>query len=358
LTGTDGNIVERYNYDAYGALLNFVGTPKTNWQFGGDGLWDPNSLFTYHLARFRDGGRFISYDSFEADASSPADLHRYLYTSVNPVSAWDPTGLWWYGFFALDDPAHQYIVGAAATEAGYTVGADSFFLKGLRRGSMYPDNPDAKDPESWEGYRILLQVERGAAPPLTMRSHTGDLQYWHAMAVPGKTPQEMQTLIVDWIVCQYICARMLKQNLAASAAGFELGKALHTLADSYAPPHTSRAVTTMPDGTLVFGAITRFQDYTVQDGDLHRHDDHPGADAYTTAAAANAAFQCAELLKRFRANAEPSAVRAWLLAGPMSLAPNAVSGGTDPKYAKRPPAPPMRIDQILVPELGSPLGGF
>ena len=82
-----------YDYDVYGVALNFnPNTAKTNWQFGGDGLWDPNSLFTYHLARFRDGARFVSYDSFEADPATPAALHKYLYAGANPVQAWDASG--------------------------------------------------------------------------------------------------------------------------------------------------------------------------------------------------------------------------------------------------------------------------
>ena len=92
LTSTTSSVVEGYNYDAYGTLLGFVGTPKTNWQFGGDGMWDPNSLFTYHLARFRDGERFISYDTFEADPTTPARLHKYVYCNSNPINGIDPSG--------------------------------------------------------------------------------------------------------------------------------------------------------------------------------------------------------------------------------------------------------------------------
>jgi hypothetical protein len=39
-----------------------------------------------------DLGRFVSFDSFEADPSSPASLHKYLYANGNPVMNWDPSG--------------------------------------------------------------------------------------------------------------------------------------------------------------------------------------------------------------------------------------------------------------------------
>ena len=93
LTSTTGGIVENYDFDAYGIALNFdPNTAMTNWLFGGDGLWDPNSLFTYHLARFRDAERFISYDIFEADPTTPASLHKYLYASNNSTNRIDPSG--------------------------------------------------------------------------------------------------------------------------------------------------------------------------------------------------------------------------------------------------------------------------
>jgi type II secretory pathway pseudopilin PulG len=37
-------------------------------------------------------GRFTSFDRFEAGASSPQDLHKYLYCRNNPVNAIDPSG--------------------------------------------------------------------------------------------------------------------------------------------------------------------------------------------------------------------------------------------------------------------------
>jgi hypothetical protein len=73
-------------------LLSFTCTPKTNWQFGGAGRWDANSPFTYHPNRFRDGERFVNFDTFEADPTSPGNLHKYLFAGSNPVICVDPTG--------------------------------------------------------------------------------------------------------------------------------------------------------------------------------------------------------------------------------------------------------------------------
>jgi RHS repeat-associated protein len=95
LTNSSGAVVSgtTYDYDAYGQPLNFMAEDaKTNWLFAGDGVYDAASGWTYHLARWRDGFRFTSFDSFEADPSSPADLHKYAYAGANPTILSDPTG--------------------------------------------------------------------------------------------------------------------------------------------------------------------------------------------------------------------------------------------------------------------------
>ena len=85
--------IDSCNYDAFGILLNFdARMAKTDWASCDDRPWDPNSLFTYHLARFRDGERFISYDTFEADPTTPASLHKYAYGHASPIEHTDPSG--------------------------------------------------------------------------------------------------------------------------------------------------------------------------------------------------------------------------------------------------------------------------
>src|SRR5439155_9389211 len=58
----------------------------------GDAEYDSASKLYYHDARWRDGARFISYDSFEADLESPLSLHKYLYAGANPVLMSDSNG--------------------------------------------------------------------------------------------------------------------------------------------------------------------------------------------------------------------------------------------------------------------------
>jgi YD repeat-containing protein len=102
-------IVEMYNYDSFGTLLSATGTllntgtpgvgyqsnassAATRWLFGGDGIYDPSSGFTYHLARWRNGSWFASMDSYAGDIQDPLSLHKYAFANGNPISGRDPSG--------------------------------------------------------------------------------------------------------------------------------------------------------------------------------------------------------------------------------------------------------------------------
>lgn len=56
--------------------------------------WDSDLGFYYLRARYLnpDSGRFWTMDEYEGDSADPLSLHKYLFTSNNPVNATDPTG--------------------------------------------------------------------------------------------------------------------------------------------------------------------------------------------------------------------------------------------------------------------------
>ncbi|MDP9174575.1 MAG: hypothetical protein M3O30_12010, partial [Planctomycetota bacterium] len=64
----------------------------TPWLFGGDGLYDPSTGWTYQLARYRNGFWFTQMDSYGGDSADPQSLHKYLYVGANSVNNWDPSG--------------------------------------------------------------------------------------------------------------------------------------------------------------------------------------------------------------------------------------------------------------------------
>ncbi len=96
LTDSTGTITDTYDYDAFGTLINqtHLGTPTPNEFFYDAEQLDPNTGFVNLRARWMNPGigRFQTMDSFEGDQEDPPSLHKYYFTSNNPINEVDPTG--------------------------------------------------------------------------------------------------------------------------------------------------------------------------------------------------------------------------------------------------------------------------
>jgi hypothetical protein len=168
---------------------------------------------------------------------------------------------------------------------------------------------------------------------LTYRSHLGDLAYWHAMSVPNWLPSRIQEEMIDRIRIKFLAAR---REVKGESQGFELGKALHTLEDSYALSHTAREQTVNDNGTVTFGAITRFQSYGAQDHGKHGKGDVvvDSRDPVSQGSYDAAVAATTHLLEMFRDKTivGGNRVREWLENGPLALTKGAINGGTEPAY--------------------------
>jgi RHS repeat-associated protein len=93
LTDSVGAITDKYDYDAFGTLINQTGSTPNNYLFAGEQYDDPLKLY-YNRARYLDvrTGRFWGMDKYEGDSMSPRSLHKYLYTGSDPVNGRDPSG--------------------------------------------------------------------------------------------------------------------------------------------------------------------------------------------------------------------------------------------------------------------------
>ncbi|WP_243146922.1 RHS repeat-associated core domain-containing protein [Scytonema sp. UIC 10036] len=94
LTDASGNVVNTYNYEAYGELLNSTSSVSNKYMFAGE-QYD-SALGDYYLRqRYYDTetGRFTRRDTYEGKLLEPITLHKYIYTNDNPVNFTDPTGL-------------------------------------------------------------------------------------------------------------------------------------------------------------------------------------------------------------------------------------------------------------------------
>ncbi len=93
LTDEEGQVTDRYSFEAFGTLLSHEGEDPNQYLFAGEPL-DPNSGFYYNRARWLDpnAGRFASVDPFPGYGTEPLSIHRYLYSGLNPALFSDPSG--------------------------------------------------------------------------------------------------------------------------------------------------------------------------------------------------------------------------------------------------------------------------
>ena len=93
LTDTTGAVTDTYDYDAFGNLIHSTGSTPNVYLYSGE-QFDPDLHLYYNRARYLNvsTGRFWTMDTYEGDSNSPLSLHKYLYTSDEPVTSTDPSG--------------------------------------------------------------------------------------------------------------------------------------------------------------------------------------------------------------------------------------------------------------------------
>ena len=93
LADDKGIITDIYLYDVYGVRLNHTGESENSMQYLGQQYDESTKLYNMR-ARYMspDTGRFISMDAYQGSIYDPASLHKYTYTSGNPVMYQDVSG--------------------------------------------------------------------------------------------------------------------------------------------------------------------------------------------------------------------------------------------------------------------------
>lgn len=125
LTDSSGAVAtdQVFNYDGYGVLLGYTGTPQTNLLYSGE--YFDSDLLQYNLrARYYDplNGRFNQADPFAGNNQDPQSLHKYLYCHANPVNGLDPSGE--FGIIGFSLQALN-VMGIVSTIIGFALKAVS-----------------------------------------------------------------------------------------------------------------------------------------------------------------------------------------------------------------------------------------
>jgi RHS repeat-associated protein len=111
LTDTQGNVLNAYDYDAFGKTINQSGTATNQYLFAGEQF--DSGLGDYYLRdRFYNPGmgRFLRGDTFQGVLRSPITAHKYLYTNNNPINLIDPSGF----FSSTETAAINFIIAILA----------------------------------------------------------------------------------------------------------------------------------------------------------------------------------------------------------------------------------------------------
>jgi RHS repeat-associated protein len=87
-----GSVVT-YDYDAFGNLIHSTGTTYNNYLFAGE-QFDPDLNLYFNRARYlgTNTGRFSTVDNYEGNEFEPLSLHKYVYSSNDPIDESDPSG--------------------------------------------------------------------------------------------------------------------------------------------------------------------------------------------------------------------------------------------------------------------------
>lgn len=107
LTDNSGVIKDTYTYDPFGTMLSHTGTTTQPFTFLGEyGVEQETSALYYARARYYDAanGRFLSKDIYPFELNNPQTINRYVYSTNNPVSIFDYTGL-----YGAQDNAGQHV---------------------------------------------------------------------------------------------------------------------------------------------------------------------------------------------------------------------------------------------------------
>ncbi len=106
MTDSLGNVVQTYNYDSFGKIVNQTGTVENSITYTGREIDQETGLYFYR-ARYMDSstGRFLQQDPIGFDGG----VNFYAYVFNNPINRIDPSGLkpctkcddcpggWWSG---------------------------------------------------------------------------------------------------------------------------------------------------------------------------------------------------------------------------------------------------------------------
>ncbi len=242
----------------YGYKVGLVSTKR--YRYSGKEKDEESGLY-YYGARYYGAwiGRWFGCDPKD----KAFDLNQYFFSRNNPIRYVDFEGK----YPILLDETHETITKQAFNSTfGSKYSNNKYFISELINGVRFPDEPQGL--KTWNIIRKVKSgdIDESMKKTISYRSHFGDKQIWHSMAISGENPVMTKLRILEELSALYDKAIKFKENGNLSPAVFTAGRILHTVQDSWSPAHVKR------DNN---GLISRFYDYSKQDPDVHEKIETP-----------------------------------------------------------------------------------
>jgi len=208
LTDSSGEVTDAYWYDAYGNLVDRVGSSENDYLFAGEQF--DEALGQYYLRqRYYDAttGRFTRRDTYEGRLEEPVTLHKYLYANGNPVSYVDPSGLYATtlgAYFAIEAVLLAIAIIGIGVAAYYDTNYEPERLRGFGEGPGINirelESPRPRDPEeSLLGRILTFPREQLRVPDHTGHPRDNSLDNFirHVFSSENLNPEEVRAALED-----------------------------------------------------------------------------------------------------------------------------------------------------------------
>ena len=238
VTDSDGLIVTSFEYLPFGEDWITEGDTKNAPKYNSQEL-DKESGYYFYNARHYDPeiGRFVTADNVVPDQFSTQSWNRFSYCRNNPIIYKDPTGHWDIEIPGKSEAGHEVLTKMALKEVGMKSNIE-YFISGSREN-------DIDDTKASVGLALIPTplMTLGAAMLGKMyydKHKADDAQADHFMRTKNQSPQDAFEINMNRIQDYTNKAMEARENKNYKMENYYLGRAMHTIQDSFAEEHAKR----------------------------------------------------------------------------------------------------------------------
>jgi RHS repeat-associated protein len=195
LTDAQGNVLNAYDYEAFGETINQSGAAANQYLFAGE-PFDFQSNNYYLRDRYYDenSGRFVRRDLFDGYRSNPISSNDYIYANDNPLNFIDPSGFVSVNEFAVANKIQNILmtsirIGNTFFNVLNKVDTTISVIQSLQTAFNLASNPSSIFPTALNSID-LLKLPSFEDAAISLRSNSGRIV---SSVLTKKLPAELST---------------------------------------------------------------------------------------------------------------------------------------------------------------------